>query len=296
MTSVPSRLLPALLRATGRTRQYASADSAHRHIEERALRPLPYGTPARLRSDLTVAVRRRSGWPLYTVAPQGHVPRRTVVYLHGGAWVNEIAPQHWQLVTQLAAVAQVNVVIPIYPLLPFATAAEVVPAIVELILETLSSEHSVCLAGDSAGGQIALSAAVLLRDNHDVVVPRTTLISPVLEASLSNPLIDVVKETDPWLGREALRVFAERWRAGLPVTDPRVSPLAADLAGLGALTLFSGTRDILNPDARLLAEKAAAAGVDIDYHESPGLLHVYPLTPTPEGRRARAVIVAGLRS
>jgi acetyl esterase/lipase len=45
----------------------------------------------------------------------------------------------------------------------------------------------------------------------------------------------------------------------------------------------------------LLAQKAAAAGVDIDYHEQPGLVHVYPLSPTPEGRAARRVIVESLR-
>jgi acetyl esterase/lipase len=71
-------------------------------------------------------------------------------------------------------------------------------------------------------------------------------------------------------------------------------PLAVDLTGLGALTVFSGTRDICNPDARLLTEKATAAGVDAGYHEGHGLLHVYPLTPTSEGRAARAEIVEQL--
>jgi len=290
-----SRALPTLLRFTGRTRQYANAQSAREHIEQRALRPQPYGPPPRLPSTLAVRVQRRSGWPIYTLTPKSGVPARTVVYLHGGAWVNEITSQHWQLAAQVAAEAHAKVLVPIYPLLPFATAADVVPPIVPLVMENMSAHYDVCLAGDSAGGQIALSAALLLRDDHGVVIPRTVLISPVLDASLTNPLINAVEPTDPWLGREALSVFAERWRGDLPVTDPRVSPLAADLTGLGPLTIFSGTRDILNPDARLLAEKAAAAGVDVDYHEQPGLMHVYPLTPTPEGRAARAMIVERLR-
>jgi acetyl esterase/lipase len=295
LTSWASRALPTLLRVTGRNRQYTSTQSAREHIEQRALRPLPYGPPPRLRPDLLVQVQRRSGWPIYALAPTAGQPGRTVVYLHGGAWVNEITSQHWQLAAQIAAEARVKVIVPIYPLIPFATAADVVSAIVELVAESVSPDHSVCLAGDSAGGQIALSAALLLRDDHGTVVPRTVLISPVVDASLSNPLIGSVEPTDPWLRREPLLVFAQRWRADLPVTDPRVSPLAADLTGLGALTVFSGTRDILNPDARLLAEKATAAGVDIDYHEHAGLLHVYPLMPTPEGRAARAAIAECLR-
>jgi acetyl esterase/lipase len=286
--------MPTLLRLRGGTRRYASAQAARDYIEQRALRPQPYGPPPRLRSDVALAVARGSGWPIYTITPRTDTAERTVVYLHGGAWVNEIVSQHWQLAARVAAEARVRVIVPIYPLVPFASAAEVVPVVVNMVAENLAPGHSVCLAGDSAGGQLALSAAVLLRDEHGVVLPRTVLISPVVDVSLNNPRIPTVEPTDPWLSRDGLLVFAQRWRGDLAPTDPRVSPIAADLTGLGALTIFSGTRDILNPDARLLTEKATAAGVDVDYHERRGLLHVYPLTPTPEGRAARAVIVKQL--
>jgi acetyl esterase/lipase len=239
-------------------------------------------------------VEPRSGWPIYTLTSKSsHTPQRAVVYLHGGAWVNEITSQHWQLAAQIAADAHARVVVPIYPLVPFATAAEVVPAIAELVTEESARSDSVCLAGDSAGGQMALSSALILRDEHRVVLPRTVLISPVLDVSLSNRLIDQVD--DPWLTRVGLLEFAKRWCGELPMTDPLVSPIGADLTGLGPLTVFSGTRDILNPDARALVEKATAAGVDVDYQEQPGLVHVYPLTPTREGRAARALVVERLR-
>ena len=238
---------------------------------------------------------RQSDWPIYTLAPRNFdAPHRAVVYLHGGAWVNEIALQHWKLAAQIAAEAQAQVIVPIYPLVPFATATDVVPPIAELVAEKIALDHSVCLAGDSAGGQMALSAALILRDVHRLALPRTVLISPVLDVSLSNPLITAVR--DPWLTRTGLLEFAKRWCGDLPTADPMVSPLGADLTGLGPLTVFSGTRDILNPDARLLAEKATAAGVEVEYHEQPGLVHVYPLTPTREGRAARDVIVERLRA
>jgi acetyl esterase/lipase len=289
-----SRALPVVLRLT-RRRAYRSAQNARDHIDRRALRPQTYGPPPRLRADVNLRVARRSGWPTYTLTAKGSgAPHRTVVYLHGGAWVNEIAPQHWQLAAHIAAGARVRVVVPIYPLLPFATAAEVMSTVCELVAEELSSGGDVCLAGDSAGGQMALSAALALRDERGAVLPRTVLISPVLDIALSNPSIDMVD--DPWLTREGLLEFAKLWCGDLPPTDPMVSPLGADLTGLGPLTVFSGTRDILNPDARLLVQKATAAGVEVDYHEQPGLVHVYPLTPTPEGRAARAVIVEQLRS
>lgn len=99
---------------------------------------------------------------------------------------------------------------------------------------------------------------------------------------------------DPWLGREGTRVFIDLWRRELPVDDPLVSPLAGDLTGLGPISLYAGTRDILWPDARLLVTRAREAGVDIDYHEQADLLHVYPLQPTPEGHAARVSIVSSV--
>jgi acetyl esterase/lipase len=292
--SLRSRALPAVIRLT-RGRAYRSAQSARDHIDQRALHPQFYGPPPGLRKDVNLHLDRQSVWPIYTLTFKSlRTPQRTVVYLHGGAWVNEIASQHWKFAAQIAADRQVRVVLPIYPLVPSGTAAEVVPTIAELVAEKVTPDHSVCLAGDSAGGQMALSAAVLLRDEHRLVLPQTVLISPVVDVSLNNPLIGAVD--DPWLTRAGLLEFAKRWCGDLPMTDPMVSPLNADLSGLGPLTVFSGTRDILNPDARLLVDKAAAAGVEIDYHEQPGLVHVYPLTPTPEGRAARALIVERLRA
>lgn len=285
--------MPTLIRLTGRHRAYASAETAGARIEERGLHRQPFGPPPRLRPKVKVELHRRSEWPIYTLTPRGSAPDRTVVYLHGGAWVNEITGQHWQLAAQIAAKVPAEVIVPIFPLVPFATGAEVMPVIVELVAENVSSGRDVCLVGDSAGGQMALSAALALRDEHRVVIARTVLISPVLDLSLTNPLIKSVD--DPWLAPDALRVFADRWRGDLELTDPRVDPLAADLTGLGPLTVFTGTRDILNPDARLLVEKALAAGVETELHEQPGLIHVYPLTPTPEGKAARNLIVANLR-
>lgn len=296
MPTVPGRFLPLYLRLTRTNRRYVTARGAERHLRQRVLRPPAYGPPRRLRADVSVRVERWRGRPVYTLAPATGRASGGTVYVHGGAWVNEIVPQHWQLAARIAARARTRVVVPIYPLVPHGTAGHVVPAMAELVLAVRERYGRVCLAGDSAGGQIALSAAVLLRDGHGTVLPRTVLVSPALDLSFGHPGIDAVQPHDPWLAREGLRVFADLWRGDLGLTDPRVSPLAADLRGLGPLTVFSGTRDILNPDARLLVRKAVAAGVDVEYHERPGAVHVFPLTPTREGAAARGVVVDRLRA
>jgi len=293
--SLRSRLLPGYLRITRSNRIYTSSDEARKHIERLRIRPRRFGPPRLLRSDVSVTVDQLLGWPVYTLTPKKGETRGGVVYVHGGGWVNQIALQHWQLAAQIAVEGGMSVAVPIYPLIPLGTAEHVVPAVAELVRTCTARYGSTCLAGDSAGGQIALSAAILLRD-HQHIVPRTVLISPALDLSVTNPAIDEVQPSDPWLARAGIHVFVEHWRGTLPMSDPRVSPLGADLKGLGPITIFSGTRDILNPDARLFFDQAIAAGVDVEYHERQGLVHVYPLTPTPEGRTARVLLIERLRA
>ncbi|MEP7160690.1 MAG: alpha/beta hydrolase [Dermatophilaceae bacterium] len=294
---VPSRVLPWALRAVRANRVFATGSAAHRRVAELALRPRPYGPPRLIRRAVTFEVRRRFGWPVYEVRPRVATPRGRVVYVHGGGWVGEITALHWHLVAQIAAEVGTTVTVPIYPLVPFGTAGEVVPRVAELA--ALTAEHQggpACLVGDSAGGQIALSAAMVARDTYRVLVPRTVLLAPGLDLSLDNPEIDDVQPFDPWLAVEGARVLADYWRGDLPVDDPLVSPLFGEFSGLGPLSVFCGTRDILNPDARTMVERARAAGVDVSFHEAEGLVHVYPLTPTPEGRLARRQIVEDLRA
>ncbi|WP_059019406.1 alpha/beta hydrolase [Mycobacterium sp. M26] len=293
MPSLPSRLVVAAIRITGRGDELSSATAAHRWIAERRLRPAPFGPPRRLGTDVDVSVGHEAGWPVYTVSPKGRTGRRRAVYVHGGGWVNEIDPAHWRFIAHLATASDTTVRVPIYPLIPWGTASEVVPKVADLVSAeiTEAGAANVFLLGDSAGGQIALSASIWLRDNHSQQPGRVFLISPVVDATLNNPEIGRVQPHDPWLARPGVVVYAEQWRGELPIEDPRVSPLFAPLAGLTATTLFSGTRDILNPDARVLARKAREAGVDIDYVEGDGMVHVYPLLPIPEGRAARRRIV-----
>ncbi|MFC4376832.1 alpha/beta hydrolase fold domain-containing protein [Nocardia halotolerans] len=296
MPTVMSRfVIPRFLRLARRNRNYIDADLARAHVRERGLRPVAYGPPRTLRG-LDVTVVRDRGWPVYTLTPTAGAVRGALVYAHGGGWVGEIAAQHWRLAAQLAVRVRLAVTVPIYPLIPFGTAAEVIPRVAELVRAAGAEYGPTFLAGDSAGGQIALSTALHLRDLGQPAPLRTVLISPALDLTLENPQIDEVQPRDPWLGRDGGLVFGGLWSGALSMRDPMVSPLFGDLTGLGPLTVFTGTEDILNPDARLLAAKARAAGVHLDYREGAGLVHVYPLTPSAEGSAARRRIVSILRA
>lgn len=295
MITVPEGIIPPLLRATRANRIFTSEVQARRHIRQRALRPHSYGPPSRLGSGVHVDVGERHGRPVYTVTPTAKEPRGAIVYVHGGAWVNEIVSQHWRLAAQLASECGARVILPIYGLVPFGTADDALQLVKELILDSLDRYGATCLAGDSAGGQIALSTVQVLRGEHGMTLPRTTLISPALDLTWSNPEIPVVQPTDPWLATPGGRVFAEHWRGERDLLHPVVSPLAGSMAGLGPLSIFTGTRDVLNPDARLLRDEAHKAGVDVTFHEGVGQVHVYPLLPTARARSMRQLLATELR-
>lgn len=290
MVSVPSAIVPIIIRAGRRNMTYLTAENAHKHVRERALNPVTFGPPKNLRADVSIDIRHDDGWPMYTLTPTKAAPIGSVIYLHGGGWVNEIATQHWHLAAQIAADASTTVTVPIYPLIPFATAEAVINRVAAMAEEHIASHGSVALAGDSAGGQLALCAAMALRDKG-VTLPATVLISPAVDMTFTNPRIPEVQPSDPWLAVPGGLVLAKLWCGERELTDPVVSPLFADFEGLGPLTVYSGLRDILNPDARLLVAKAEASGVNVSYTEVAGQLHVYPLIPTAVGATARRDIV-----
>ena len=293
MPSFAHRLVVGYLRVSRRGRHYRSPEAARARVEELRLRPPSYAPPKLPAVEL--ALDSASGWPVYTLTPTGTEPRGAVVYLHGGGWVNQIDGRHYRFAAGLAAAAATRVVLPVYPKLPNGHAIDVVEPVADLTAELAGRHGAVCLGGDSAGGQIALSAALVLRDRDELTLPRTILISPALDLTLSNPEIDRIAPSDPWLKRPGLQEVASDWAGELPLSDPRVSPLAGELGGLGPLSVFCGTRDIVLADTRLMVEKARRAGVDVDFHEREGLVHVYPLLPTPEGAAARRTIAERVR-
>ena len=290
---LPDRLIAALLRVTKANSAFVTEAGADARLRERILRPRPYGPPRRLRADVLVsAAQNDAGWPVYSVTPRNASPRGSVLYVHGGGWVGEIAPQHWQLIAQIAAEARTTVQVLIYPLIPYGTAQDVVDGVTGAVLAAIHLHGPTVLAGDSAGGQIVLSSVLQLRDRHGVILPRTIAISPAVDLSMKNPDIAAVQPSDPWLGTKGTQLFIDLWKDTLEVNDPTVSPLNGELAGLGPITVFTGTRDILYPDGLLFAEKAAKAGVAVEFIELAGQIHVYPLLPTAIGREARKEIVA----
>jgi acetyl esterase/lipase len=145
--------------------------------------------------------------------------------------------------------------------------------------------------GDSSGGGISLALSQRLREDGQPQPGHVILLSPWLDATLSNPDIPAIDKIDPFLGVEGLKYGGEVYARDVDPRSYLVSPVYGNLKGLAPITLFIGTRDILWPDCRRLRDRAREEGVALDYREYDGMVHDWMLGPLPEAKRAIREIV-----
>ncbi|MFG1604457.1 alpha/beta hydrolase fold domain-containing protein [Actinoplanes sp. NPDC049265] len=280
MLTLPMPVVATVIRLT-RLRRYTTADRGRRALAAPKTSSAP---PRSLTRRFDVSRSRDHGFDVYRV---GAAAGPAVIYLHGGAYSSEIVSQHWDLIGHIAAETGRPVHVPIYGLAP----AHHGLTALEFVQRVIADVGRCYLAGDSAGGGLALIAA----QNTPGPVAGLTLMAPWLDLTMSNPGIDQVEPHDPWLRRAGLHPMAAAWAGDLPLTDPRLSPINGDLTGLPPTQILVGTRDITLPDCRLLRDRMPPE-VPLTYHEQPGAIHVYPLLPVPEARAGRAAIVNHIRA
>ncbi|MDH6257922.1 alpha/beta fold hydrolase [Bradyrhizobium sp. BR13661] len=294
--SLQSRLFNVLLRQLPYKEQLASAEAVQAHVQRLASQPASF-EPAGLGHGVEAVLTKMGGWPVYYTAPSsGHEGCNHVMFLHGGGYINEIVPAHWRFVGQMTRQAGVVCVVPIYPLAPRATAKDVVPATAELLRMLLedAGQAKVTVVGNSAGAGLALAACQWLRDHGHRQPNRLVLISPAADASVSRPEQVEIAPRDPIQDIPGILEAGRLYAGDLDVGHPFVSPLNGAFRSLAPMTIFSGTRDLLYPDSVDLAARARGAGVPVELHLWREQPHNYALMPTPEGRRARAMILGAV--
>jgi len=232
------------------------------------------------------------GFPVYDLKVTGTNPGRSVLYLHGGGYVSQADRAHWRYLVTLAERVDARIVLPVYPLAPEFTWRDSHPQLVSLFERVaIESAQGVTLMGDSAGGGFALGLAEQLAGRSGPQPTHVVLISPWVDLTNAAPGTAAASTRDPWLKMSRLRLYADWWAGGDDPTRPELSPLYGDLASLPPALMFCGTLDTLYPQCRELASRAVEQGWDLTYVEEPDLLHVYPILPVPEARKAIAEVV-----
>ncbi|HEY2901341.1 MAG TPA: alpha/beta hydrolase [Polyangia bacterium] len=214
----------------------------------------------------------------------------TMLYFHGGGYVIGSPATHRDLIARLAIAAGARVVAVDYrkaPEHPFPAAVDDSEAAYRALLEGGLSPNHFFLAGDSAGGGLALVAALWARD-AGLPLPRALLLlSPWTDLSCFGESIQQNAPFD-YLTAPALKQAAGRYLNGADIADVRASVIHADLRGLPPLLVETGGAELLLSDNQRLAARAAAAGVRVVHHIEDNMVHVFPAFSSvlPQARTA----------
>lgn len=269
-------------------RSDVSYEEAVAALEARAEGEEPaYQIPDGVSFDEEFAEQTFGGLTTYYLNSSNH-SNISILYLHGGGYVSGCSSSQWQFVNRLANETDAEIIVPNYPLAPWHTYEEAYALLYDWYVPFQYGNESriIVIMGDSAGGGLALGFTEYLR-NMDAALPNAVvLISPWVDLTMSNAAIADYEDVDPLLDIDALRADAEAWAGDTDLTDYRVSPICGDLTDLPDVTIMTGTREILYPDAVLLYDRLVEAGNYASLITGEGMNHDYPLFPIPESRTA----------
>jgi monoterpene epsilon-lactone hydrolase len=200
------------------------------------------------------------------LTPEEHLLSRTLLYLHGGGYTIGSAQTTRPLASQLGVALRARVYVPDYRLAPESPFPAAVNDVVEVygsLLELGIRPSSIIVAGDSAGGGLAISAAVALRDRNIELPAGLVCLSPWCDLSLSARSLDAAQGKDPMISRSLLAGMAAHYLDGASAEEPLASPLYADLRGLPPMLIHAGGAEGLLEDSTRLATRAREAGVEV---------------------------------
>lgn len=226
--------------------------------------------------------------------PRSGLPRRTVLYLHGGGFVVHAPAFYRRWGQRLADRLEAEVIIPDYRLAPrhrYPAAADDCIGVYRALLAHGRDPARIALIGDSAGGNLLLATLLRLKDGGEPLPSCAVPISPATDLRPGGGSMRSNARRDPIVPPDALPGLIDCYARPDEIDHHHVSPLRGDLSGLPPLAIFVGGTEVLLDDSRRLADAARAAGVPADLHVWPDMPHVFPLFQfLPEARAALAQI------
>lgn len=266
-------------------RRYEEIDARHIPVDDRVMRePVACdGVPA-----------------LWVSVPESR-PERVVLYLHGGSFAYRFPNAHTSFAARLSQRLEARALMPDYRLAPehpFPAAPDDCLAAYRWLLARGIRPHDLVIIGDSAGGNLALVTVQRARDDRDPPPACAVLLSPGVDCTLASPSMVDNADRDPMLRLNNLLVLRNHYvPASHLVTHPHVSPLFGEFAGLPPLLLQVGSTELLRDESIRTAQKARAAGVDVELELWPEMPHVFQIVSfLPESAQALDHIVRFVRA
>lgn len=224
----------------------------------------------------TMQSARADGVSVEWIIPPNALAQPIILYLHGGGWtLGWNNSQRWMVahICQAAASRALAVDYRLAPEDPFPAALEDCLAAYRWLLKSGTSPRQIVIAGDSAGGNLALATLMALRDAGDPLPAAAVCISPMTDLAGTGESFSTNK--DPLLTARFALSMARYYAGNQDPRLPLISPHYGNLGGLPPLLIHVGEDEILLSDAARLTDNARAAGVDVSLVIWPKMWHVW---------------------
>ena len=234
------------------------------------------------------------------ISPANAPKDKAILYFHGGGFRIGSVASHSDLIAQIALASGCRVLAINYRLAPehrFPAALDDAQAAYNWMLGQGFEPGNIAFAGDSAGGNLVLATMLALRERKRPLPAAGVLMSPWTDLAATGGSYVSRAEADPIHQRPMILALAKNYLGGQgDPCDPLVSPLYADLAELPPLLIQAGDRETVLDDSVMLADKARAAGVQVDLQVWDGMIHVFQMfgAELPEAHQAIAEIASFL--
>tara|TARA_R110002051_G_scaffold63132_1_gene114887 strand:- start:8170 stop:9069 length:900 start_codon:yes stop_codon:yes gene_type:complete len=207
--------------------------------------------------------------------------KKLLIFIHGGAFISGPAQYHWDTVKEIAKQTKHTIWLCDYPKAPENKISEIsknIDAIYKAALEKYPS-HQIAMMGDSAGGTLVVALIQrLIKENRELPF-KIILVSPVMDASMTNPEIEEVDALDSMLSKKGVLSAKKMCVEKNDLKNSMISPMYGSFEGFPKTILFLAENDITYPDQKLAIEKFIEAKVDIQIIEGKNMPHIWPLLP-----------------
>ena len=225
---------------------------------------------------------------------------RIVMFLHGGAYISGSIASHRHVMAELGRQAAARTLALDYRLAPehpFPAALDDAIAGYRFLLSSGYQPERITLAGESAGGGLAIATLLSLRDAGVTLPGSVWCSSPWVDLEMTGTTMATKSADDPLIQKPYLLETASDYLHGTDPRSPLVSPIHADLRGLPAMLIQVGSAETLLSDSIRLTAVAGEADVDVTLQVWPGMIHAWHLfyPQLAEGRAALAAVGAFIR-
>ena len=213
---------------------------------------------------------------------RAHMKKYVILYCHGGGYSTGSRVYARTLTTKLAMSTSMDVLSFDYRLAPehpYPAATEDAMKVWNYLMLLGYGARDIILAGDSAGGNLALCLALQLKKEGRLMPRGLVLMSPWTDLTVSGKSHITKAEIDPVLNAEYLERMITNYAEGQNLANPMISPLFGDYDGFPPTYIQVGSNEILQDDAVMLYKKLLKANVSVKLDMFRGMWHVFQMSP-----------------